>query len=76
MVGVVRDLRDCLNRNNDWKVSKNRLKEEGSELFEKIGQVKIQSHGKFYKTDLADTKQLFRLINSFPSSIAEPLKPN
>ena len=51
-----------------WSDLKAKLKKEGSELSEKIGQLKIQaSDGKFYKTDVADTEQLFRLIQSVPS---------
>jgi len=46
-----------------WNDLKTKLKKEGSELSEKIGQLKMQSaDGKFYKTDVADTEQLFRLI--------------
>lgn len=46
-----------------WSDLKLKLKKEGSELSEKIGQLKMQSSdGKFYKTDVADTEQLFRLI--------------
>lgn len=44
-------------------------------MSEKIGQLKlIASDGKFYKTDVADTEQLFRLIQSIPSPKAEPFK--
>jgi len=51
------------------------LKKEGSELFEKIGQLQIKaSDGKFYKTDVADTEQLFRIIESIPSPKADPFK--
>ncbi len=58
-----------------WNDLKTKLKQEGSQLSEKIGQLKIQSaDGKFYKTDVADTKQLFRLIQSIPSPKAEPFK--
>jgi len=58
-----------------WNDLKNRLIKEGSELSEKIGQLKIKSSdGKFYKTDVADTTQLFRLIQSIPSAKAEPFK--
>lgn len=46
-----------------WSDLKAKLKKEGSELSEKIGQLKLQSSdGKFYHSDVADTKQLFRLI--------------
>jgi hypothetical protein len=54
---------------------KAKLKKEGSQLSEKIGQLKMQSaDGKLYKTDVADTEQLFRLIQSIPSPKAEPFK--
>lgn len=58
-----------------WNDLKTKLKKEGSELSEKIGQLKMQSSdGKFYKTDVADTEQIFRLIQSIPSPKAEPFK--
>lgn len=58
-----------------WSDLKSKLIKEGSELSEKIGQLKMQSSdGKFYKTDVADTEQLFRLIQSIPSPKAEPFK--
>lgn len=58
-----------------WSDLKAKLKKEGSELSEKIGQLKmLSSDGKFYKTDVADTEQLFRLIQSIPSPKAEPFK--
>jgi hypothetical protein len=48
---------------------------EGSQLYDNIVQLKMQSSdGKFYKTDVADTEQLFRLIQSVPSKEAEPFK--
>ena len=58
-----------------WSDLKARLKKEGSELSAKIGQLKMQSEdGKFYMTDVADTEQLLRLIQSIPSPKAEPFK--
>lgn len=58
-----------------WSDLKSKLTKEGSELSEKIGQLKMKSSdGKFYKTDVADTEQLFRLIQSIPSPKAEPFK--
>jgi hypothetical protein len=58
-----------------WGDLKAKLKKEGSELSEKIGQLKMSStDGKMYKTDVADTQQLFRLIQSIPSPKAEPFK--
>lgn len=58
-----------------WSDLKKKLEKEGSQLSENIGQLKMQSSdGKFYKTDIADTEQLFRLIQSVPSPKAEPFK--
>ena len=53
-----------------WSDLKNKLKQEGSELFEKIGQLKLKSSkdGKFYSTDVLDTKGILKLIESIPSS--------
>jgi hypothetical protein len=62
VVDVVGILTDSPNPNNYWKVLKSRLKKEGSELVTNCNQLKLQSRdGKFYKTDVADTEQLFRL---------------
>jgi len=53
-----------------WSDLNNKLRKEGSQLSENIGQLKMQSlDGKFYKTDVADTEQLFRLIQFIPSPI-------
>lgn len=58
-----------------WNALKTKLNAEGSELSQKLGQLKIKSaDGKFYQTDVADTEQLFRLIQSIPSPKAEPFK--
>jgi hypothetical protein len=75
IVDVIGVLSDSENPNNYWKVLKNRLKKEGSQLVTNCNQLKMQSSdGKFYKTDVADTEQLFRLIQSVPSKKAEPFK--
>ena len=75
IVDVVGVLTESENPNNYWKVLKNRLKKEGSELVTNCNQLKMESSdGKFYKTDVADTEQLFRLIQSIPSPKAEPFK--
>jgi len=75
IVDVVGVLTDSPNPNNYWKVLKNRLKKEGSQLVTDCNQLKMQSaDGKYYKTDVADTQQLFRLIQSIPSPKAEPFK--
>ena len=58
-----------------WNDLKTKLKKEGSELSEKIGQLKMQAaDGKSRMTDVADTEQLLRLIQSIPSPKAEPFK--
>lgn len=75
IVDVVGVLTESENPNNYWKVLRNRLKKEGSELVTNCNQLKMQSvDGKFYLTDVADTEQLFRLIQSIPSPKAEPFK--
>ena len=75
IVDVVSVLTDSSNPNNYWKVLKHRLIKEGSELVTNCNQLKMQSSdGKFYKTDVADTEHLFRLIQSIPSPKAEPFK--
>lgn len=68
IVDVVAVLTESENANNYWKVLKNRLKKEGSQLVTDCNQLKMQSSdGKFYKTDVGDTEQLFRLIQTIPS---------
>ena len=58
-----------------WSDLKAKLKKEGSELSEKIGQLKMQSSdGKYYKTDVLNTKGVLRLVQSIPSPKAEPFK--
>ena len=56
-----------------WKVLKGRLIKEGNESVTNCYQLKLKSSdGKSYKTDVADTEQLFRIIQSIPSPKAEP----
>jgi hypothetical protein len=75
IIDVVLVLTESANPNNYWKVLKNRLKKEGSQLVTNCNQLKMQSSdGKYYKTDVADTELLFRLIQSIPSPKAEPFK--
>jgi len=58
-----------------WSDLKTKLKNEGSELSENIGQLKMKAEdGKNRQTDVANTEQLFRLIQSVPSPKAEPFK--
>jgi len=58
-----------------WSDLKIKLQKEGSEVYEKIVQLKMQApDGKQYKTDCADTQVMLRIIQSIPSQNAEPLK--
>ena len=58
-----------------WSDLKRKLKAEGSQLYDKIVQLKMKAtDGKRYLTDVADTEQLLRLIQSIPSPKAEPFK--
>ena len=60
---------------NYWKVLKNRLIKEGKETVTNCNQLKIEApDGKMRLADVADTEQLFRLIQSIPSPKAEPFK--
>ncbi len=75
IVDVIAVLTDSPNARKYWSVLKTRLKAEGSQLTTNCSQLKMQSaDGKFYLTDVADTEQLFRLIQSIPSPKAEPFK--
>ena len=75
VVGILTDQPDLDHARNYWKVLKHRLKKEGFESVTNCNQLKFQaSDGKRYKTDVADTEQLFRIIQSVPSPKAEPFK--
>ena len=75
VVDVVEALTDSDRSRKYWNDLKKKLKTEGSELSEKIGQLKLKSpDGKMRLTDVANTDQLFRLIQSIPSPKAEPFK--
>jgi len=75
IIDVIEILTDSPRPRKYWNALKTKLKTEGSELSHKLGQLKMQStDGKFYLTDVADTEQLFRLIQSIPSPKAEPFK--
>ena len=75
VVGVLTDQPDTNGARNYWKVLKHRLKAEGNELVTNCNQLKMHAaDGKNYLTDVADTEQLFRLIQSIPSPKAEPFK--
>ena len=73
IVDVISILTDSPNPRKYWSVLKTRLKREGSELTTNCSQLKMQAaDGKKYLTDVANTEQLFRLIQSVPSPKAEP----
>lgn len=75
VVDVVEVLTDSENPRKYWSVLKLRLKKEESELTTNCSQLKMQSSdGKYYKTDVLDTKGILRLIQSIPSPKAEPFK--
>ena len=75
VVGILTDQPDLEHARNYWKVLKYRLKKEGFESVTNCNQLKLlASDGKRYKTDVADTEQLFRIIQSIPSPKAEPFK--
>jgi len=75
IVDVVEALTDSKNPRRYWSDLKRKLSNEGSQLYEEIVQLKMQSSdGKYYKTDVADTQQLLRIIQSIPSPKAEPFK--
>lgn len=60
---------------NYWKITKMRLKEEGNETVTKCNQLKMLAYdGKMRETDVADTEQILRLVQSIPSKKAEPFK--
>ena len=75
VVDVIQVLTDSENPRKYWSVLKTRLKQEGSEMATNCSQLKLPaSDGKNYLTDVADTEQVFRLIQSVPSKKAEPFK--
>lgn len=75
IIDVIEVLTESERPRKYWSDLKKKLEKEGSQLSENIGQLKMQSSdGKFYKTDIADTEQLFRIIQSVPSPKAEPIK--
>ncbi len=75
VVDVVGVLSGSVDGRNYWKVLKNRLNKEGSQVVTKCNRLKLKaSDGKYYLTDVADTETMFRLIQSIPSPNAEPFK--
>ena len=75
IVDVVSVLTDSTDGRKYWNKLKQRLKEEGNETVTNCHQLKMHAvDGKMRMTDIADTGQLFRLIQSIPSPTAEPFK--
>lgn len=75
IVDVCGVLTDSPDPRNYWKVLKHRLVKEGNETVTNCNQLKLQAEdGKKRLTDVADTEQLFRIIQSIPSPKAEPFK--
>ena len=77
IVDIIGVLTESENPRKYWSVLKTRLKDEGSELATNCSQLKmLSSDGKFYKTDVADTEQLFRLIQLEKKRQNDALKDN
>ena len=75
VVFVLVESKDYQTSRKYWNKLKQRLKEEGNETVTNCHQLKLQADdGKMRKTDVADTEQFFRLIQSIPSPKAEPFK--
>ena len=75
IITVLTDQSDYGKTRNYWKWLKNKLKTEGSELVSKTNRLKLKAaDGKRSLTDVADTEQILRLIQSIPSRKAEPFK--
>ena len=75
VVDIVGILSESDNPRNYWKVLKHRLKKEGNESVTNCNQLKLKSSdGKYYNTDVVDIEGIFRIIESIPSTNAEPIK--
>ncbi|RBQ29314.1 BRO-N domain-containing protein [Aliarcobacter vitoriensis] len=75
VIEILVDSKDFQTARKYWNKLKQRLKEEGNETVTNCHQLKLKaSDGKLRFTDVADTEQLFRLIQSIPSPKAEPFK--
>ena len=75
VIDMIEVLTDSPRPRKYWNALKTKLIQEGSELSHKLGQLKMEAEdGKLRMTDVADTEQLFRLIQSIPSPKAEPFK--
>jgi len=75
IIDAIEILTDSPRPRKYWNALKTKLKAEGSELSHRLGRLKmLADDGKMRMTDVADTEQLFRLIQSIPSPKAEPFK--
>jgi hypothetical protein len=75
VVSILTDSVDHVTARKYWNKLKQRMKEEGSELVTNCHQLKMKAtDGKYYNTDVADTEQILRIIQSIPSPKAEPFK--
>ena len=75
VVAILADSKDFLTARKYWNKLKERLKKEGNETVSNCNALKLKAaDGKMHLTDVADTEQLFRLIQSIPSPKAEPFK--
>ena len=75
IVDVVGALTDSIDANAYWRKLKQRLKQEGNQTVTSCHSLKLRAaDGKMRLTDVADTEQLFRIIQSIPSPKAEPIK--
>lgn len=75
IIDVIEVLTDSSIPKRYWSDLKSKLKNEGSEVYEKIVQLKFKaSDGKYYATDCFSTEDLLRVIQSIPSPKAEPFK--
>ena len=75
IVGILTEQADYDGARNYWKVTKHRMIKEGNELVTNCNQLKLKAaDGKRRLTDVANTEQLLRIIQSIPSKKAEPFK--
>jgi len=75
IISILTDQSDYKKTRNYWKWLKNKLKAEGSEVVSITNQLKLKApDGKMRLTDVVDTEQIFRIIQSIPSKKAEPFK--
>lgn len=75
VVDVIEILTESPRPRKYWNALKTKLKNEGSQLSQNVGQLKMRSSdGKFYETDVLDTENILRLVQSIPSPKVEPFK--